>query len=143
MDWQDAHLHSFTVGNKQYSIPYDPDHLAELGALDSRRVKLAKLVSGVGFQFTYTYDFGDDWEHSIVVEKILPHDPKRVLPVCLKGKRACPPEDVGGVWGYEHFLEAMNDPNHAEHAMFVGWMGGEFDPDAFNVDTVNEALKLL
>lgn len=143
MDWDDAHLHLFTVAGQQYSLPYDPTHLAELGAKDSRRATLAKLVTGEPFQFTYDYDFGDDWRHHIIVEKILPPDPKQALPVCLAGKRACPPEDVGGVWGYEDFLKALKDPDHPEHAMYAEWIGGTFDPDVFDVDAANERLKLL
>jgi hypothetical protein len=112
----------------------------ELGAKSSQRVKLNKLVSA-GEKFLYEYDFGDDWEHEILVENILPVEQK--LPICIKGKRACPPEDVGGIWGYETFLEAINDPQHPEHEMLTEWVGGSFDAEAFDLDQVNKALQPL
>jgi hypothetical protein len=143
MGWYDSHLHMFTIHNERYSMPYDPDHLSELDARDSGRVKLSKLVMAEGEKFTYEYDFGDGWEHTIVIEKILPPDPKQQLPMCVKGKRACPPEDVGGVWGYDNFLEAINNPKHPEHKMYKEWIGGKFDPEAFDLDGVNQVLRQL
>jgi hypothetical protein len=142
MGWHDSHLHMFVANDKRYSIPYDADHLAELDARDSRRVKLADVVAQ-DEMFIYEYDFGDGWEHVIVVEEVLPPDPKQKLPVCLTGKRACPPEDVGGIWGYEDFLEAIRDPKHEEHEEYLEWIGGEFDPEAFDLDAVNKRLRNL
>jgi hypothetical protein len=75
------------------------------------------------------------------VEKISPPEAGMKYPVCIKGKRACPPEDVGGVWGYDSFLEAIHDPNHEEHDSYLEWVGGEFDPEAFNLDEINQALR--
>lgn len=143
MGWYDSHLHAFDIHGVQYSapLPYDTGHLAELGMKSTNRVKLNKLITREGEKFRYEYDFGDDWQHKILVEKILPPDPKQKLPICIKGKRACPPEDVGGVWGYDSFLEAINDPNHPEHEMYVEWIGEGFDPEAFDLDTVNDRLK--
>jgi hypothetical protein len=92
-------------------------------------------------RFTYTYDFGDGWEHEVLVEKILPPEPGAHYPRCLKGKGACPPEDVGGVYGYADFLEAIQDPNHPEHDEYLEWIGGEFDPDAFDLEGLNEELR--
>jgi hypothetical protein len=77
------------------------------------------------------------------VEKILPYDPAQRLPVCLNGKRACPPEDVGGVWGYEIFLEAINDPEHPEHEMYLEWIDDDFDPEEYDLEGTNKALKKL
>jgi hypothetical protein len=91
----------------------------------------------------YEYDFGDSWEHELLVEKILPPEPGVRYPLCLKGKGACPPEDVGGVWGYDSFLEAIADPKHPEHDDMLEWVGGEFDPEAFDLDEVNEALRYV
>jgi hypothetical protein len=143
MGWYDSHLHMFRIHNENYSIPYDEDHLIELDARDSRRMKLSKLITAEGEKFAYEYDFGDFWEHDILIEKILPPDPKQKLPVCIKGKRACPPEDVGGVWGYDTFLEAIKDPQHPEHEMYTEWIDGEFDPEAFDLDAINSALRSL
>ena len=83
------------------------------------------------------------WEHVLLVEKVLPMEPGHQYPVCIKGKRACPPEDVGGIWGYDTFLEAIQNPDHSEHEMYVEWIGGEFDPGAFDLDEINAALRDL
>ena len=85
----------------------------------------------------YTYDFGDNWEHKIPLEKILPRDKNIEYPACIAGKRACPPEDCGGIWGYEEFLEAINNPDHEEHEEMLEWVGGEFDPEHFDVSEVS------
>ena len=98
-------------------------------------------MTGVGYQMLYEYDFGDGWEHVVLVEKILPMTPDAKLPVCIKGKRACPPEDVGGVWGYEQLLEAIKDPNHPEHEMYTEWIDGDFDSEVFDKDVVNAMLQ--
>lgn len=142
MGWYDSHLHQFIINNVYYSVPFD-DMLGgwEMETEDERRVKLSDIVDGEGFRFDYEYDFGDSWQHRILVEKILPPDDKQRLPVCIKGKRACPPEDVGGVWGYDSFLEAMQDPNHPEHEMYVEWIGDSFDAEAFDLDEVNQRLR--
>ena len=91
----------------------------------------------------YEYDFGDSWEHELLVEKILPRDEGKRYPVCLTGKRACPPEDCGGILGYASFLEAIRDPEHPEHDEMLEWVGGEFDPDIFDLDEVNRELQQL
>lgn len=140
MDWTDSHLHQFIVGGVYYGEP-SPEDWQEIK--DERRVRLSRLVTGEKFKFIYEYDFGDDWLHAIVIEKILPPDPDQKLPVCLKGKRACPPEDVGGMWGYADFLEAIKDPENEEHDSWLEWVGGEFDPEAFNLDQVNARLRML
>ncbi len=143
MGWYDSHLHAFEIQGKYYSAPspYDPHYLEEMGMKSSNRVRLNKLITTEGEKFHYEYDFGDDWQHEILLGKILPADPKQKRPYCIKGKRACPPEDVGGVWGYDSFLEAINNPKHPEHAMYSEWIGDDFDPEAFELDEVNERLK--
>jgi hypothetical protein len=138
MGWTDFHLHQFIVGNNYYGEP-DPDMGPEIR--DEKRIKLSQIVAGEKFKFTYEYDFGDSWEHELLVEKILPPEPDGRYPICLKGARACPPEDVGGVWGYDSFLEAISDPNHPEHADMLEWIGDEFDPEAFDLDEVNKTLR--
>jgi len=142
MGWYNAHLHMFEIHGRQYSAPnpFYPGMAADLGTENADRVKLYQIVTQEGQKFTYEYDFGDSWEHIILIEKILPPDAKRKLPVCVKGKRACPPEDVGGVWGYELFLEAINDPEHPEHKDYAEWVDDDFDPEAFDLDMVNKRL---
>jgi hypothetical protein len=92
-------------------------------------------------KFIYEYDFGDSWKHELRIEKILQGSDVKKAPICLKGSRACPPEDIGGIWGYVDFLEAIQDPNHPEHEDMMEWVGGQFDPEAFDVDEVNQYLK--
>ncbi len=137
MGWQDCHLHQFTVGNTYYgkpdrSSPFDDTK-------DERKVKLSKLLPKEKSKFAYEYDFGDSWEHEILLEKILPMEEKE-YPVCVKGKRACPPEDVGGVWGYANLLKAIQDPDHPEHEEMQEWVEDDFDPEAFDLKDINEYL---
>ena len=140
MGWTNSHLHHFRVGETYYSLPAPYTDWDELNEKDSRKVRLDQIAPRVKAKFVYEYDFGDSWEHEIVVEKILP-EPGVKYPTCLKGKGACPPEDVGGVWGYAGFLEAIHDPNHEEHKMYLEWIGGSFDPEAFDLDDTNAALR--
>jgi hypothetical protein len=142
MGWADYHLHQFVVGETYYGMP-DPDYEGFLEMRDESRVKLNQIVTGEKFKFHYEYDFGDSWLHNLLVEKILPPEPGQQYPVCIKGRRACPPEDVGGVWGYDTFLEAIQNPDHPEHEDYLEWVGGEFDPEAFDLDEANEALRAL
>ena len=137
MGWTDSHLHQFDIGGIQYGVPAIDDYMP---TQDERKVRLQQIVPGEKFKFRYEYDFGDSWDHDVVIEKVLPPDPDQQLPVCIKGKRACPPEDVGGVWGYAHFLEAIHDVNHPEHEDMQAWVGDEFDPETFDIDEVNVML---
>ena len=82
------------------------------------------------------YDFGDDWEHTVILEKILLRVKDKLYPICLKGKRACPPEDCGGVWGYYDLLEIISDANHEEYHQTMEWLEDEYDPEAFDVDSI-------
>ena len=138
MGWYDAHLHQFIVGGTYYGVPH-PDYFGDMQ--DERRVRLHQIATGEKSKFVYEYDFGDSWEHVLVVERVLKPEPSQTYPVCIKGKRACPPEDVGGMWGYFHFLEAMQDPDHAEHQDYVDWIGEEFDAEEFDLEVVNEMLR--
>jgi len=142
MGWTNSHLYRFDIGGIQYSIP-DPveDDFNELHFVDSRRTKLSKVAPREKARFTYEYDFGDSWEHQILVEKILPPEPGAQYPICLAGKRACPPEDCGGIWGYDDLLEIIRDPTHEEYDRMTEWLGGPFDPEEFNIDQVNRSLR--
>jgi hypothetical protein len=140
MGWTNSHLHQFIVGQTYFGQPH-PDYGIEMR--DERQVKLSQVAPGEAFTFRYEYDFGDSWLHNLVVEKVLEPDPDQQYPVCVEGERACPPEDVGGVWGYEGFLEAIGDPDHSEHESYLEWIGGEFDAEGFDLDAVNAALRAL
>ncbi len=141
-DWTNSHLHQFIAGDGYYGEPH-PDY-GDLDMQDERKFTLKTIAPGEGAKFVYEYDFGDSWEHIVVVEKVLPPDPAQTYPVCIEGKLAAPIEDIGGMWGYYQFLEAIKDPNHPEHAMYVEWYGdAEIDPDAFDLDYINENLRAL
>ena len=90
----------------------------------------------------YAENFGDDWRHRVVVEKVTAAEPGATYPTCIAGRRACPPEDCGGVWGYENFVAAMTDPAHAEHDALLEWSGGDYDPDAFDPSEFGHRLRL-
>ena len=140
MGWENYHLHQFRIRGTDFGEP-DPDFGS--GIKDDRRVKLRQVVFGEKEKFIYEYDFGDSWKHEILVEKILPPEPGARYPACVAGKRSCPPEDCGGVWGYAEFLEAIGDPDHPEHEEMLEWIGGSFDPEAFDLEMVNLELRTV
>ena len=140
MGWEGYHLYQFVVAGMEYS---DPRALEEMEGEDAQRVTLETVEQGEKSKFLYEYDFGDSWDHELLVEKVLPRDEGKRYPLCLAGKRACPPEDCGGIWGYAGFLAAIRDPKHPEHAAMLEWVGGEFDPDLFDLDEVNRKLQRL
>ncbi len=139
MGWSDYHLHQYKVGHAYIGTP-DPDF--DMDVTDERKVYLHDIMSNPKDKFVYEYDFGDGWEHKIVLEKILPAD-SSASPVVIKGKMACPPEDCGGIGGYSDFLDAIQDPKHEEHESMMEWVGGEFDPDEFDIDLINQKLNDL
>jgi len=141
LGWADCHMHEFEIGGKRYGVPLSEyADVPEMRLKDERQHKLCQLIKH-GDTFLYRYDLGDNWEHEIVVEKQLPPNPTIKYPVCLEGQRCCPPEDVGGPWGYEEFLEAIADPKHEEHKSYIEWVGGSFDPEVFDLKRINEVLE--
>ncbi len=138
MGWEGYHMHQFTIAGKYYGdAEYDIHGRIE----DEGSYKLHEVIKRKGVKFTYEYDFGDSWEHTIQVEAILPVEKGQPYPVCLAGERACPPEDVGGVWGYKAFLTAISDPSHPDHDDMIDWCGGGFDPEFFDIEAVNRNLR--
>lgn len=137
MGWTNSHLHAFRKGQIQYCEPNDG---YDFDVVDERKVRLDSIV-GEGGTLVYEYDFGDGWEHDLKIEKIIPAETKTRYPRCLTGKRNCPPEDCGGPFGYQNLLEILRDPTHEEHAEMREWLGGEFDPEAFDLDEVNAGLR--
>jgi hypothetical protein len=138
MGWAGGHLHDFCFNGVYYGAPESVD---DLGFEDETKVTLQDLLPEKKSSFSYTYDFGDNWLHKIVVEDIMDADPERSYPVCIKGSGACPPDDCGGVPGYYQMLEALADPKHPEHRSMRNWVGYEFDPAEFSVNWVNKQLQ--
>ncbi|MFY1598982.1 plasmid pRiA4b ORF-3 family protein [Micromonospora sp. WMMD737] len=137
MGWRDCHLHSFEIEGRQYGEP-DPD--GELALRDELDVRL-DAVLGKGSRFHYTYDFGDWWEHDLVVEDACTADPDGRYPSCLDGERACPPEDVGGPAGYQALLAALADPAHPGHREARDRVGDRFDPADFDAGRAGTLLR--
>ena len=138
MGWSNSHLHQFEVGDLTYGPP-DPN-FPDFDVIDEKDVVLSEVVSRPNQKFVYQYDFGDDWTHLITLEKILAPEDGVSYPLCLTGKRACPPEDCGGIFAYSDFLEAIADSEHPEHLHLLRWVGGEFEPEAFDRAEVNRLL---
>jgi hypothetical protein len=127
MGWQDYHLWHFEAGDRRYGVP-DPDW-PDRNIAAARNVKLCTLIDRDVCQLIYTYDMGDDWQHTIVIEAVGPGEQDAIYPRFVAGERRCPPEDVGGVAGFELFCEAMSDPSHEEHQQLREWYGGPFNLD--------------
>ena len=144
MGWGNSHLHHFMFGERLVGDPeLMQENFDELGYEDSTATKLSDAVPARAkkFQFRYEYDFGDSWEHEVLVEKTLPADPKTEYPVCIDGKRACPPDDVGGVWGYPGFLEAIRNESDERHEDMLDWIGGAFDPEEFDPAVATKSMR--
>jgi hypothetical protein len=137
--WWDYHLHEFEVGRERYGIP-DPDNDWGEPPRDERRTRL-DAIAREGSSFRYRYDFGDGWEHRIVVEKVFARSVDTTTPACIDGRRACPPEDCGGTGGYRELLEILADPTHPEHDERREWLGRPFDPEAFDPGEFQDNLR--
>lgn len=141
MGWWNAHLFEFKAGS--YKIGITEDGWDTEGTLESKEVVLSKLINTEKMKFKYIYDFGDNWEHEIEVEKITPMVKNKTYPSCIGGKRNCPPEDVGGFPGYINFLEIIKDKKHPEYQGMIEWLGDEFDPEYFDVEETNDELQFI
>jgi len=139
MGWSNSHLHLFEKDGIFYCRPahFRPD---EVSPIDESKTSLKNVLREVGQQIVYRYDFGDNWEHAVVLEEILASESATELPICLDGARHCPPEDVGGVSGYEGFLEAIFDSSHEDYQQMLEWAGGRFQPEEFDLQGVNAML---
>jgi hypothetical protein len=141
MGWMDAHLYEFEIGTTRYGLE-DEDEDFDSSFMDAQEVTLAPMAPA-DTSFVYRYDFGDDWEHQIQVEQVMAPDKEARYPSCADGQGACPPEDVGGPSGYQHFLKAIGDPANEEHDDYLDWVGGPFDPSHFDLAEVNRRLGRL
>lgn len=139
MGWSDSHLHEFRIGAMRFGIP-DPDFQEEQPIIAERRAVLQEVLKPSISRFSYLYDFGDGWEHEVLIEGTgtISEDERPLL--CLAGANACPPDDVGGPGGYADFLQAIANPKHKEHRHYLQWCGGAFDPKGFDLQSVNRSL---
>ena len=141
MGWTNSHLHQFIKNRTFYTQRLPEDDLwDERDNVDYKKMKISDLLKKDKDKIVYEYDFGDSWEHNIILEKILPIDNNLKYPICLTGKMNCPPEDCGGVWGYSDMLEVFKDPEHEEYESYIEWLGEEFDPEFFDNNEINKSF---
>ncbi len=149
MGWEDEHLHQFIVnagdrGNTVYygvtdaDLGFDPFDWQDMR--NERKTRLSDILTAPKSKFVYEYDFGDSWDHDIVLEKIVPHQPGVHYPRCVAGKRSGPPEDVGGIWGYTELLDALAHPTDPDVQELLEWVDEDFDPQAFDLESINARL---
>ena len=142
MGWENYHLYSFDIDGMRIELP-DEGGYSENESENSKKIKLNKFIGAEKKKFDYLYDFGDSWEHEIIVEKISKNLPENVkqIPYCLEGERACPPEDCGGVLGYEELIEISKDKNHPDYEERIkDWLGEDWDFEKFNINEINKKL---
>ncbi len=143
MGWFDTHLHVFEIINPRRGIKEEIGIPDEDFGWDERQLfagwekKISKYFIPQNNKAIYIYDFGDDWKHTVKFEKVMARDKNKQYPLCLTGKRACPPEDCGGVWGYQELLEILSDPEHEEYEERIEWLGEDFDPEHFDVKGIH------
>lgn len=143
MGWSDSHLYEIRARDVGWGVP-DPDYDFGDGPLDARKARLVDVLEDVGARtFTYLYDFGDGWDHSVRMERLFDAVPGIAYPRLLEAVGRCPPEDVGGPWGYRDLLEAIADPNHEEHSEKLEWVGDHFDPTDVRFDNLALAVNSL
>ncbi|MCK5869869.1 MAG: plasmid pRiA4b ORF-3 family protein [Methyloprofundus sp.] len=141
MGWNNSHLHHFiSQEQKFYGIKDDDFEVEGFEMHDESTTRLSKLLKIEKDSLIYEYDFGDGWMHKVLLEKTLPFDPAKKLPYCVIGKRACPPEDCGGIWGYANLLAILNNPEHKEYEEMLEWLGDEFDPAYLGRREINQLL---
>ena len=140
MGWLGGHLHAFEADGVLYEIP-DGESFGFRRPRDERKARLGEVLPLVKSKMRWDYDFGDGWEHDVVVEAIEPMNSDAAYPVCLAGKRACPPDDCGGPWGYGNLLAAISNPTHEEHEELTEWSPPGFDADEFDIAEATELMR--
>jgi len=143
MGWAGGHMHEFRTADRHFGIPDPEDRSMGMQVENERSIRLSSVLRRAGAKLIYTYDFGDNWEHAVVLEKLLPAQLSLDLeyPICIDGKLACPPDDCGGIPGYYELIEALADPEHDRHEEISEWISDGFDPQAFSVENVNRMLS--
>ena len=143
MGWKNSHLHQFEIAGTRYADPrFMIDDFDDFGAVNYCGMRISALVSehGTRLQMRYEYDFGDCWQHEVVLEEVIESEPGIRYPRCIAGERACPPEDVGGVYAFAEYVGAITNPNHSEHEDFLEW-NGPFDPADFDATTATRRMR--
>lgn len=144
MGWNNSHLYEFKVDDYRIGEPNEEfDFYSRSKLIDAGKIALEEVLSGEIKKFSYEYDFGDGWEHEIIVEKLVPLENDVPYPVCMAGKMNCPPEDCGGIPGYYHLVEIMKNKKHKERKEMIEWLGGVYDPTEFDLEQVNIYLDVL
>jgi hypothetical protein len=138
MGWYNEHLYQFA---NQNIIIADPEMIDDVDIIDINDFLLNEYFENQGDKINYEYDFGDGWMHEIVLKKITEGKENDVVPICLSGKRNCPPENCGGIYGYMNLIEIMADENHPDYEEMVDWFGEHFDPEYFDIEEVNDYLE--
>lgn len=144
MGWTNTHLHQFIKNMTFYTVKHPDDYMwDEMDNVDYKKnkIRISDLIKTEKDKIIYEYDFGDGWQHDIILEKVLPIDNNIKYPICLTGKMNCPPEDCGGIWGYTDMLVILKQPGHEEYDNLIEWLGEKFDPEFFDIDEVNDLLK--
>lgn len=137
MGWTNSHLHQFDIDRELYAPPSEYDDYSN----DYTGLKIHDFLLRKGDKIRYEYDFGDSWTHSVVLEAVKEKETGITYPICTKGKRACPPEDCGGVWGYMELVKVMKNKKHPQHQEMKEWLGGDLDPEYFSLKLTNTALQ--
>ena len=143
MGWAGGHMHEFRTADRHFGIPDPEDRSMGMQVENERSIRLSSVLRSAGTKLIYTYDFGDNWEHAVVLERLLPAQLSLDLeyPICIDGRLACPPDDCGGIPGYYELIEALADPEHDRHEEISEWISDGFDPQDFSVENVNRMLS--
>ncbi len=144
MGWTNSHLYEFEINGyriTEQNEEFDDDFGDK--SIDASTVTLDSILADTKEKFIYTYDFGDGWDHKIVVEKFLSHDIQIKYPSCIGGKLSCPPEDCGGIPGFYNLIDIIGNKRHPERKEMLKWLGDKYDADYFDKDEVNKELALL
>ena len=142
MGWTNSHLHQFIKNQAFYTQKMvDDDFWEEMNNIDYSKIKISDLLIEEKDKMIYEYDFGDGWQHNIILEKIDTTEENKIITTCLTGKNNCPPEDCGGIWGYVNILDILKHPDHEEYKECIEWFGEEFDPKCFDKNEINKRLK--
>ena len=142
MGWKNSHLFEFDYkGYRIAMLMSDIDDFDSRSTLDCQEIMINQIFTQEGDKVNYIYDFGDDWKHSIILEKSMPIDNRKIYPVCIDGEKQCPPEDCGGIHGFYEMLDAFNGDDENSKQEYIDWLGCSFNPEDFNLKTINNQLK--